>query len=661
MSRDQIQSLKEELAAQVQELGLIKAESFEKSAKHAKNTGASIFDLLIKDGDVTVKDLLKSLSDKYNIPFELNPQPLLPEIKKFPITFCLSNAVIPITEEADTIEFGLCHPGSLNALKNLSLMIGKKTKAKFIPPEFIFQSILQKHIHTIGEMEKSELLKKEQSAKIPKKVNIQKSNKAVKLDMNSIQLKNKNLEPELDLTALGKKSVEVVSQSILQKEKKEEPKKFEIDLEVLKLKATKVEERTPPKLEISNHSNDSMLNEEEALVVEITGDVVNVVDDILSEAVQTEVSDVHIEIFKEASRIRFRGNGSMLAQPQYKNFISNNYNAVVARIKILANLDIAERRLPQDGKISYQAKNGTEVDFRISILPTNLGERVVIRILNSSALAVTISALGFNKKQEADFAKAIEAPQGMVLVTGPTGSGKSTTLYGAMNYLNKPDVNILTAEDPVEYTMSGISQVQVREDIGLTFANALRSFLRQDPEIILVGEIRDTETADIASKAALTGHLVLSTLHTNSAIGAISRLINMGLPAYLVASALTLVVAQRLVRKNCNKCKVLIDKGEKDIQAFIEENNIDKNAKLSKSSGCSECKKTGYKGRMAVHEVLVVNDVIAEAITSGKAEVDILEAAKKTGFITISDSGKRFLNEGVLSMEEFLRTIPKED
>ena len=226
MSRDQIQSLKEELATQVQELGLIKAESFEKSAKHAKNTGASIFDLLIKDGDVTVKDLLKSLSDKYNIPFELNPQPLLPEIKKFPITFCLSNAVIPITEEADTIEFGLCHPGSLNALKNLSLMIGKKTKAKFIPPEFIFQSILQKHIHTIGEMEKSELLKKEQSAKIPKKVNIQKSNKAVKLDMNSIQLKNKNLEPELDLTALGKKSVEVVSQSILQKEKKRRTKKI---------------------------------------------------------------------------------------------------------------------------------------------------------------------------------------------------------------------------------------------------------------------------------------------------------------------------------------------------------------------------------------------------------------------------------------------------
>ena len=254
--------------------------------------------------------------------------------------------------------------------------------------------------------------------------------------------------------------------------------------------------------------------------------------------------------------------------------IKKNYNAVIARIKILANLDIAERRLPQDGKISYTAEDDTEVDFRISILPTSLGERIVIRILNSSSLAVTIGAIGFTKKQEKEFIAAVSSPQGMVLVTGPTGSGKSTTLYGAMNYLNEPDVNILTAEDPVEYTMAGISQVQIREEIGLTFADALRSFLRQDPEIILVGEIRDGETADIASKAALTGHLVLSTLHTNSAVGAISRLINMGLPAYLVSSAVTAVVAQRLIRVNCESCKVEIDKNNEEIKQFMGEYNI---------------------------------------------------------------------------------------
>ena len=656
MSRDQIQTLKQDLAAQVLELGLIKKENFEKIAKHSENTGASTFDLLIKDGEITVEDLLKSFSTKYNIPYDLNPQPIIPEIKKFPVAFCLKNGVIPIIEEVNTIEFGLCHPGSLNALKNLSLMIGKKTKAKFIPPEFIFQSISQKHIHTVGEMEKSALLKKEKASEEPKKVVIERSNKAISLGMDSIKTTKKKQESILDLAALGKKSEEVIPQSVLQKEKKEEPKKPEINLEALKIPARKADDKAPQKADLATGS----LEAEEA-VVEITGDVVNVVDDILSEAVKTGVSDVHIEIFKESAQIRFRGNGSMLAQTQYRGFITQNYNAVIARIKILANLDIAERRLPQDGKISYRSKDGTEVDFRISMLPTNLGERVVIRILNSSSLAVTIGAIGFTKDQEEDFINSVEAPQGMVLVTGPTGSGKSTTLYGAMNYLNKPDVNILTAEDPVEYTMSGISQVQVREDIGLTFATALRSFLRQDPEIILVGEIRDAETADIASKAALTGHLVLSTLHTNSAIGAISRLVNMGLPAYLVSSALSLVVAQRLIRKNCEKCSVLVDKNLEDVKEFVKEYAVAEDGKLSKGKGCNNCKQTGYSGRMGVHEVLVINDEIAEAVSIGKSEADILEIAKKTGFMTISESAKRFLNEGSLSMQEYLRVIPKEN
>ena len=672
MSRDQIQTLKQDLAAQVLELGLIKKENFEKIAKHSENTGASTFDLLIKDGDITVEDLLKSLSAKYNIPYDLNPQPLIPELKKFPVAFCLKNSIIPITEEVNTIEFGLCHPGSLNALKNLSLMIGKKTKAKFIPPEFIFQSISQKHIHTVGEMEKSALLKKEKASEEPKKVVIERSNKAISLGMDSIKATKKKVEPALDLAALGKKSEEVIPQSVLQKEKKEELKKPEINLDALKIPARKPDDTAPQKADdkAPQKADDKAPQkadlaigspEAEEAVVEITGDVVNVVDDILSEAVKTGVSDVHIEIFKESAQIRFRGNGSMLAQTQYRGFITQNYNAVIARIKILANLDIAERRLPQDGKISYRSKDGTEVDFRISMLPTNLGERVVIRILNSSSLAVTIGAIGFTKDQEDDFINSVEAPQGMVLVTGPTGSGKSTTLYGAMNYLNKPDVNILTAEDPVEYTMSGISQVQVREDIGLTFATALRSFLRQDPEIILVGEIRDAETADIASKAALTGHLVLSTLHTNSAIGAISRLVNMGLPAYLVSSALSLVVAQRLIRKNCEKCSELVDKNLEDVKEFVKEYGVDEDGKLSKGKGCNNCKQTGYSGRMGVHEVLVINDEISEAVSIGKSEADILEIAKKTGFMTISESGKRFLNEGSLSMQEYLRVIPKEN
>ena len=401
--------------------------------------------------------------------------------------------------------------------------------------------------------------------------------------------------------------------------------------------------------------------ETDQIVADITGGVVTVVDKMLSEAVIDGTSDVHIEKFKDFAQIRFRNGGTLLAQGQYKSFIEKNYNAVIARIKILANLDIAERRLPQDGKISYIANDDTEVDFRISILPTSLGERVVIRILNSSSLAVTISAIGFTKNQEKEFISAVSAPQGMVLVTGPTGSGKSTTLYGAMNFLNQPDVNILTAEDPVEYTMAGISQVQIKEDIGLTFASALRSFLRQDPEIILVGEIRDAETADIASKAALTGHLVLSTLHTNSAVGAISRLVNMGLPAYLVSSALTAVIAQRLVRVNCESCKIEIKKDNAEVKDFIKSYNISATAKLMKGKGCKVCNQTGYKGRKGVHEILTISPEIEVAITENKSDQEIIEIAKKNSFMSLAESAVRFVEDGTLSVEEYLRVIPQDD
>ncbi|MEY3885500.1 MAG: hypothetical protein RIS87_1275 [Pseudomonadota bacterium] len=391
----------------------------------------------------------------------------------------------------------------------------------------------------------------------------------------------------------------------------------------------------------------------------LSGDVVNGVDDILSNAVNAGMSDIHFEVFKDGANIRYRRNGSLVSIPEYIKFITENYNAVIARIKILANLDIAERRLPQDGKISFKAKGGAEVDFRVSTLPTNLGERVVIRILNSGSLAVSVDALGFNQKQKQDFIDAIESPQGMVLVTGPTGSGKSTTLYGAIHFLNKPDVNILTVEDPVEYTLSGISQVQVREDIGFGFASALRSFLRQDPEIILVGEIRDTETADIATKAALTGHLVLSTLHTNSAAGAINRLINMGLPAYLVSSALTLVVAQRLVRVNCKHCATVVDINTNDIQNQLREIPSLAGAQIMQGKGCNECANTGYAGRMAIHEVLKITPKVQKAINSSVNEAEIVEIAVSEGFQQIADVAIPHIVSGKLSLAEYLRVIPR--
>ena len=660
MAKDQVQFIKEELGDLIKEFDLVENKLYESELANAKNLGDSIYDVLLKKNVFKIEDLLSKLSKKYALKSELNPEPILPEIKKFPLKYCLQNAIIPIRDSAKEIEFGVCIPNSLNVLKNLSIMIGKKTSAKFIPPDYIFESILQKHIHTKADVSKSDLIEE-------KKASTKDNDQSKKIDLG-LEVMEKNLahkdEEILDLKALGKNDKKKKNEEIL------DMSELSKDISQRKKSATKIPETEPSVIELNlldeggNVTKEKKLKqvkENDKIIADISGDVISVVDQMLSEAVMNEVSDVHIEIFKDIVQIRFRSGGTLLVQNQYKSFIAKNYNATIARIKILANLDIAERRLPQDGKISYIAKDNTEVDFRISILPTSLGERVVIRILNSSSLAVTISAIGFTKIQEKEFTSAISAPQGMVLVTGPTGSGKSTTLYGAMNFLNEPDVNILTAEDPVEYTMAGISQVQIREEIGLTFANALRSFLRQDPEIILVGEIRDAETADIASKAALTGHLVLSTLHTNSAVGAISRLINMGLPAYLVSSALSAIVAQRLVRVNCENCKIQIDKDNYEIKDFIDTFNINASAKLMKGEGCKDCNQTGYKGRKGVHEILTISPEIEAAITENKSDQEVLEIAKKNSFVSLAESSVRFVEDGTLSVEEYLRVIPQND
>ena len=669
MAKDQVRFLKEELADTIKEFELVEKSVYDSELAHAINTGGAVYDSLLKENAFKIEDLLKKLSSKYGLKSDVNPKPMLPDIKKFPLQYCLENALIPIGETDKVVEFGICVPNSLNALKNLGLMIGKKTSAKFIPPYFILQSIQQKHIHTEVDVPKSDLVQ-------DKKETIARENKPKKIELGMEVMEDKlkkETEIILDLEALGgveqkdKKLEDNVNLAELSKDIKKDAKPDikipESDGPVIELNLLDDDDAlNPPSKEMPKKTaNTKKSVTTKKPVAEISGDVVSVVDEILSEAVMNGTSDVHIEIFKDIAQIRFRNGGTLLIQSQYKVFIAKNYNAVVARIKILANLDIAERRLPQDGKISYTAKDGTEVDFRISILPTSLGERIVIRILNSSSLAVTIGAIGFTKKQENEFIAAVSSPQGMVLVTGPTGSGKSTTLYGAMNYLNEPDVNILTAEDPVEYTMAGISQVQIREEIGLTFAGALRSFLRQDPEIILVGEIRDGETADIASKAALTGHLVLSTLHTNSAVGAISRLINMGLPGYLVSSAVTAIVAQRLIRVNCENCKIEIDKNNAEIKEFIKIYNIKESASLMKGEGCDDCNGTGYKGRKGVHEVLTITPDLEEAITEKKSEQEMVEIAKKGTFTSLADAAVRFVEDGTLSVEEYLRVIPQDD
>jgi type IV pilus assembly protein PilB len=397
--------------------------------------------------------------------------------------------------------------------------------------------------------------------------------------------------------------------------------------------------------------------EEHKFKITAGNDVIEFVDSILSHAITLGVSDIHIEAFREGAQVRYRKDGVLQMIGEFSEFLTYNYSACVTRLKILASMDISERRLPQDGAITTSVGE-KEVDIRVSVLPTVHGERVVMRILDPEAANFTLDQLGIPEEPLRRLRKAIHSPQGMVLVTGPTGSGKSTTLYGCLKEMNKPGVNILTAEDPVEYDLKGVGQVQVKEGIGYTFASALRSFLRQDPEVIMVGEIRDKETADIAVKASLTGHLVLSTLHTNDAVSTITRLMNIGIPNYLVISSLSLVLAQRLARVNCQHCleddpisrpEVLKDVGFNDEEI--------KTVKAKKSKGCDRCLGTGVKGRMGVQEILALSKALKQGILDNLTERQLLEIAQKEGFETMQERGRALIASGKMSINEFKRVL----
>ena len=392
-------------------------------------------------------------------------------------------------------------------------------------------------------------------------------------------------------------------------------------------------------------------------VVEIGDDVIEFGNKVISNAVELGASDIHIECFRDSAQIRYRIDGILRIMDNYSKYLLKEYDAIITRVKIMSALDIAERRKPQDGAAAF--KNDTkEVDLRISILPTKNKERIVMRILNKEAGDKKLSELGFEAKDLTKLEKAITSPQGMVLVTGPTGSGKTTTLYSVLKHINQPGMNILTAEDPVEYELDGIGQVQVKEQIGYTFEEALRSFLRQDPEVILVGEIRDKATVDIALKASLTGHLVFSTLHTNDAPSSITRLLNMGTPNYLISAALTLVMAQRLARKNCAECKIVDESINPKILTDIGFNPEESlRAKIHKGKGCDKCGNTGYKGRMGIYEILVVDKDIKNGILKNLTQLELTQIAKKNGFKTMQEMGHDLLLSGDLSFKEYDRVM----
>jgi len=386
--------------------------------------------------------------------------------------------------------------------------------------------------------------------------------------------------------------------------------------------------------------------------------VVKLVNLILMDAIKKKASDIHIEPYEKTFRVRYRIDGVLyeVMKPPMKL-----KNAITSRIKIMAELDIAERRLPQDGRIKIKLGGGRDMDYRVSCLPTLFGEKIVLRLLDKSNLQTDLTKLGYEPEALAHFKREIHKPFGMVLVTGPTGSGKTVSLYSALAELNKVTENISTAEDPVEFNFAGINQVQMHEDIGLNFAAALRSFLRQDPDIIMIGEIRDFETAEIAVKAALTGHLVLSTLHTNDAPATINRLLNMGIEPFLVASAVNLITAQRLARRVCGECK---EKEDIPVQALIDAGVPADEASeyvCYRGRGCPNCSNTGYKGRVGFYQVMPMLEPIRELILNGANTAEIKRESMRLGIKTMRQSGLTKVKEGVTSLEEVLRVTVSDD
>ena len=379
--------------------------------------------------------------------------------------------------------------------------------------------------------------------------------------------------------------------------------------------------------------------------------IIRIVNAIISKAIKMGASDIHIEPYMKIVRVRLRVDGVLMEIKQIPKSVSN---PIVSRIKIMSDLDIAEKRLPQDGRFRIRS-GGRDIDFRVSTLPTIYGEKIVMRILDKGNLKINLEEFGLEKDELEKIHKALSSPYGMILVTGPTGSGKSTTLYSCLNRLNTPDVNISTAEDPVEYELMGINQVHCKSEIGLDFASALKSFLRQDPDIIMVGEVRDKETAEICIKAALTGHLVLSTLHTNDAPGSIHRLMNMGIEPFMISSSLVMIIAQRLARKSCPFCREEKSYPKQTFQALELDYDRYRDKKYYAGVGCPKCNGTGYKGRIGLYEIMVIDDDLRDLISKGANTTVLMDKAIENGMRTLRAQALRKAEIGDLTLEEVLR------
>jgi type IV pilus assembly protein PilB len=582
----------------------ITPDQLQQALNHQKANGGKLGYNLVKLGIVKDDEITALLSKQYGVPsinltqFEIDPA----VIKLIPAETAHKYQIVPLSRAGATLTIAMTDPTNVFAMDDIKFMTGYNVEPVVASETAVTDAVLR-YYPTGGA---------KQSA--PSKATSQTAPSTAS-GPSALDMATKGLE---EMQALGDAGADVEVLEELQ----------EISAEAL----AKQGEEAP---------------------------VVRLVNVVLMSAIQKGASDIHIEPYEKELRIRYRVDGILynIMSPPMKF-----RDAISSRLKIMAKLDIAEKRLPQDGRIKIRfSDNGSqkEIDFRVSVLPTLFGEKIVMRLLDKDKLMLDMTKLGFEQESLTKFETAILRPWGMVLVTGPTGSGKTNTLYSSISKVNTPETNIMTAEDPVEFNLVGVNQVQIRENIGLNFAAALRSFLRQDPNIILVGEIRDFETAEIAVKAALTGHLVLSTLHTNDAPSTINRLMNMGIEPFLVASSVHLICAQRLVRRVCANCKqphptpppALIHAG------FTQE-EAEKVVPM-KGAGCERCNNTGYKGRVGLYEVMEVSEELRELILVGASGLELRRKAVDEGMITLRRSGLRKVMDGMTSVEEVVRETVK--
>ena len=601
----------DQIASLLHANGLV-TESDLKSAMVSSQEGDKcLIETLIDFRFTDEKAIASAISGSYDIEF-------LPELDTDNIDFTTSdilskkfitqNRIVPISIHGHTLDVAISEPSALNQMQSIALLTDKK-----VNPYLVTISQISSILDSFNSIDPS-------SASAPR----------------TPKLNSKNNS----------------SARAIEREKAVDAKiKTEVKIDPAIAKKARLDKLTEEKAAAEVSKDDADAEQYSAVVVQF-------IDKHLKKAIKEGVSDIHFEVFKHSARMRCRLDGVLREEPGTEKVLFDNYTKIITRIKIMSRLDIAERRKAQDGAITLKVGE-KEVDFRVSVMPTSFGERVVMRILDTDGIDLSIEKLGFNEDDEKAFIDAIGSPQGMVLVTGPTGSGKSTTLYAALNKINKEDINILTAEDPVEFTLNGVGQVHVKPDYGMTFASALRSFLRQDPEVVMVGEIRDQETVEIAIKAALTGHLVLSTLHTNDAVSTITRILNMGVQPYLITSALTLIVAQRLARKNCTEC-LIADESVNESQlrsvGFTAEEAT--RVALFKGAGCDVCNGSGYKGRKGIYEVLRISDNMIEGILQEKTTPELKKIAlEKDNFLNMQELGRTFLKDGSISIEEYKRIL----